>query len=78
MYSEDIKQDKGIHANCYFRLGNILCSAGELSQGRSYLIKSITMYPLDIKAIGAFLVSLLGKSIYNMVAESYQKIMKPF
>jgi glycosyltransferase involved in cell wall biosynthesis len=74
MYFEDIKQDKRILANCYFRLGNILCSAGELSQGRSYLIKSIALYPLDIRATGAFLVSFLGAKIYNMVAQRYRRL----
>jgi glycosyltransferase involved in cell wall biosynthesis len=76
MYFEDIKQDKTILANCYFRLGNILCSAGELSQGRSYLIKSIATYPLDIKTIGAFLASLLGANIYNMVGKNYIRILR--
>lgn len=78
MYFEDIKQDKRILANCYFRLGNILCSAGELSQGKSYLIKSITIYPLYIQAIGAFLVSFLGINIYNMAATTIEKLLGGF
>jgi glycosyltransferase involved in cell wall biosynthesis len=70
-YFEDIKQDKRLLARHYLRLGHFLCSSGELSQGRDYLIRSIKMYPLDIKAIGAFLVSLLGANLYNMVAKRY-------
>jgi glycosyltransferase involved in cell wall biosynthesis len=73
-YLEDIKKDKRILANCYFRLGNILCAAGELSRGRSYLIKSIALYPLDIRTIGAFLVSFLGTNRYNMVAQQYIRL----
>jgi glycosyltransferase involved in cell wall biosynthesis len=76
-YFEDLKQDKRILASYYVRLGNLLCCYGELSQGRGYIIRSIKAYPLDIRVLGALLVSLLGKSIYSMVAESYREIMKP-
>jgi len=77
-YFEDIKQDKTLLARYYFRLGNFLCSYGKLSKGRGYFIKSVKTHPLDIRVPSAFLVSLLGRSIYNIVAESYRQIMKPF
>jgi glycosyltransferase involved in cell wall biosynthesis len=77
-YFEYIKQDRRVLAYHYSRLGNLLCYTGELSQGRSYLIKTIKAYPLYIKAIGAFLAACLGKNIYNIVAKSYRKIVKPF
>ena len=75
---EDIKQDKTVLGRYYFRLGNCLCSYGKLSQGRDYFVRSVKAYPLDIRVFSAFLVSLLGKSVYNMVAKSYREIMKPF
>jgi len=77
-YFEDIKQDKRLLAYYYFRLGNYLCSYGELSQGRSYLIRSIKTHPLDIRSASALLVSWLGGSIYNRVAKSYRQIVRPF
>ena len=71
---EEIKQDKTVLASYYFRLGSVLCSYGKLSEGRGYFIRSVKAYPLAAKAIGAFPLSLLGKSIYNIVAEGYQKM----
>jgi len=77
-YFEDFKQDKTLLAKYYFWLGHLLCSCGKLSKGRGYFIKSVKTHPLDIRVPGAFLLSLLGRSIYNIVAESYRQIMKPF
>ena len=77
-YFEDIKQDKTVLAMHYFGLGHLLYSNGKLSEGRNYFVRSLKAYPLDIRVFSAFLVSLLGKSVYNMVAESYRRIMKPF
>ena len=72
-YFEDIKRDKRVLANYYFILGHLLCSYGELTQGRSYCIRSIKACPVNIKVFGVFVVSLLGKNMYNMVAEIYQR-----
>jgi len=77
-YFEDIKQDKTLLARYYFRLGTLLCSYGKLSKGRGYFIKSVKTHPLDIRVPSAFLLSLLGRSIYNIAAESYRQIMKLF
>jgi glycosyltransferase involved in cell wall biosynthesis len=71
MYFEDIKQDKRLLARHYLRLGHLLYFSGEHNEGRSYFFKSIKAYPLDIKVIGAFLVSFLGANLYNIVAKCY-------
>jgi len=73
-YFEDIKQDKTLLARYYFWLGHLLYSNGKLNEGRNYFVRSLKAYPLDIRVVGALLVSLLGKSIYNIVAESYRQI----
>lgn len=78
IYFEDIKQDNRILAYYYFRLGNYFCSDGKLSQGRGYFIKSIKTHPLNFRAISALLVSFMGRSAFNIVAESYRQILKPF
>lgn len=70
-YFEDIKQDKGMLAKHYLRLGHFLYSNGEISQGRDYFTRSIKAYPLYIKAIGAFLASCLGANLYKMLARRY-------
>ena len=76
-YFKDIKQDKAVLAMHYFVLGHLLCSNGKLSEGRNYFVRSLKAHPLDIMVVGALLVSLLGKSVYNMVAKSYRETMKP-
>jgi glycosyltransferase involved in cell wall biosynthesis len=67
-YFQDIKQVKTVLAWHYFKLGHLLCSYGELSQGRSYFIRSLKAHLLNIKALGGFLASLLGKNVYHIVA----------
>jgi len=75
-YFEDIKRDERLLARCYFALGDLLCSCGELSRGRGYIIRSVKACPLDIRFLGAFLASLFGVSVYNIVAESYREILE--
>ncbi len=77
-FFDDFKKDKTVLARRYFSLGHLLCSNGKLSEGRDYFVRSVKAYPLNIRVFSAFLVSLLGKNIYNMVAKSYRRIMKPF
>lgn len=71
---EDLKKDRRVLASHCLILGHLLCSNGQLKQGRSYLIKAVKAYPLNIKALCAALASLLGQSVYNMTAASYRKI----
>jgi glycosyltransferase involved in cell wall biosynthesis len=73
-YFEDIKQDKRLMAKHYLRLGHFLYSNGELSQGRNHFTRSIKLYPLDIKAIGAFLFSCFGTRLYKILARRYWKL----
>lgn len=71
---EDIKKGRGLLAQHYFGIGSLLCSSGEVRQGRSYLVKAVKTYPLNVKYLGAALASLLGQSVYNMTAAIYRKI----
>ncbi len=77
-FFDDFEKDKTVLARRYFSLGHLLCSNGKQSEGWNYFVRSLKAYPLDIRVIGALLVSLLGKSVYNIVAKSYREIMKPF
>ena len=71
---EDFKKDKRVLASFFANSGDLLCSGGEFRQGRSYLIKAVKAYPLNIKYLGAALASLLGQRVYNRAATSYRKI----
>jgi glycosyltransferase involved in cell wall biosynthesis len=75
---ESFKQDRGALANHYLGVGDLLCSSGEFIQGRNYLIKAAQAYPLNIKILGAALVSLLGQNIYFRAFSSYMKIKNWF
>ena len=73
-HSDDIKKDKRLLASYLSLIGDLLCSDGQLKQGRSYLVKAVKAYPLNIKYLGAGLASLLGQRAYNMAAAIYRKI----
>ncbi len=73
-YFEDISHDSRVMASHYFRIGRLLYSSGECSQGRDYFVKSVRAYPLDIRAYGTFLISLLGKTVYTIAENGYEKI----
>jgi glycosyltransferase involved in cell wall biosynthesis len=73
-YYHDIKQDKTLLSSCYFKLGHLFSAQGEFNQGRRYFIKSMEAYPLNIMASIAFVVSLFGKHVYNLVSKSYRLI----
>jgi len=73
-YFEDIKKDRRLLARHYYSIGSLLCLNGEVKIGRSYLIKAIMAYPLNVKFLLVALISLFGQGSYNRVAESYRKI----
>lgn len=70
---KDFDKDKRALAGHFSAIGRALCSDGQLKQGRKYLIKAVTAYPLNIKPLLATLVSLLGQDAYNRAAASYGK-----
>lgn len=72
-YSEQIRRDKKTLAKYYYWLGDLSCSCGKLSQGRDYFIQSLRVYPLDARIFVAFLVSLLGENIYNILSTNYRE-----
>ena len=73
-YYEDIKKDKKTLAIYFSKIGDLLCFNGELNQGREYLLKAFTAFPLNVKPMMAVLASLLGQNGYDRAAISYQKI----
>jgi hypothetical protein len=77
-YFEDIRQDKKLLALHYFRLGDQLCYAGRLREGREYFIKGFKENPRDLKMPFALFVSFSGKHGYTFVANGYRRVMRPF
>ena len=73
-HSEDFRKDRRALTNNFSRIGDILCSDGKLSRGRGYLVKAFKIHPLNIEALCAAVISLLGLHVYNRVAESYRKV----
>ena len=71
---EDIKENREFLANQYFSMGVALCSCGELRQGRSYLVKAVMAYPLNIRSLLLAFISLFGQGACNKTTKSYRKI----
>ena len=73
-YFEDIKTDRRILARHYFGIGFILCANGEVKPARSYLIKAIVAYPLNIKFLLLAFISLFGQWPCRKTIAIYQNI----
>lgn len=71
---ESFNGDKRILANYYLILGDALCSNGNFLEGKGYLLRSAKVYPLNLKALGAAMVSLLGQGLYHKVSGIYKKL----
>lgn len=73
-YFEDIKKDKKVLANHYLSIGTVLCINGEIEEGRSYLIKAVKAYPVNIKFLLVAFISFFGQGVYKKVVEIYRKV----
>jgi len=71
---EDTKKDRGLLAKHYRDIGLLLCSNGEMGQGRKYFITALKVYPLNIRPLLLAFISLFGQGAYNKAIESYRKI----
>lgn len=72
-YKDHLDKNKRVLDNHYFGIGYMLCSIGDFKEGRKYLQKAIHIFPSNIKALGAFVVSLFGKEVFNKTAQIYRK-----
>lgn len=74
-YSEYSK-NKYLLAQYYFNnIGTILCENNNHSEGRSYIIKAISLYPFNVKYYIVFAISLLGNKAYRLSIIA-SKVMK--
>lgn len=74
-YFEDIRKDKKILARHYFDIGFLFCANGEGKPARSYLIKAIVAYPLNIKFLLLAFISLFGQWPCRKTIASYREIL---
>jgi glycosyltransferase involved in cell wall biosynthesis len=73
-YFEEISKKPELLGKHYFGIGTLLCLNGEIEEGRSYFFKAIKTYPFNMKLLFSTLFSLLGLSVYNIVATIYLRI----
>ncbi|HPP30377.1 MAG TPA: glycosyltransferase [bacterium] len=62
----------------YFQIGDYLCRYGESKEARSYLKKAFCLKPTQSKYLIAYLLSLLGKSIYSKVYKNVLFIIRDY
>jgi len=77
-YSDDIKQSRKTHSLHYWRMGRFLCMHNDAKKSRPYLIKAIIADPLNYKAIGFLILSLLGNRIFSVIKKKRKKPKKNF
>ena len=71
---EQFKRYKGLLARQEYSLGSLLCQRGKFNQGRNYLLRVVSSYPLNIKYLVAAFVSLFGERAYVKVVRLKRKI----
>lgn len=72
---DSFNRDKRILASYYLMMGDVLCSNGSFIEGKGYLLRSAKIWPLNIKALGAAIVALLGQGLYYKVSVIYKKLL---
>lgn len=72
-YKGYLDKNERVLADHYLIIGYMLCSIGDFKEGRRYLQKAMHVFPSNIKALGAAVVSLFGKEVFNKTAQTYRK-----
>jgi len=62
-----LKKNRHSLANMQYSVGNLLCQAGNMCEGKVYLLQALRSNPLNIKYMVAAATSLFGKSAYLSV-----------
>ena len=72
----EFSSNKKILSKHYCVLGNFMCQYDDFKKGRSFLLKSLKLYPFRGKSFALFLLSLLGYSFYLNIARLKGKFNK--
>jgi len=71
---ESFAKDRKSLSKHYYDLGIELRSNGDFKNGRDYFIRSIMVYPFNIKHFLVAFISLFGQSIYNKAITLYRRV----
>jgi len=71
-----LKENRYLLANIQYSIGNLLCQAGDMNEGKIYLIQALRSNPLKIKYIGAVFLSVFGKDTYASVCK-LKRLIRP-
>ena len=61
---DKFSKDKRLHGKRLYWTGNFSCHKGDMRRGMRFFLRSLRLYPLNIKCLAAFIISLLGKRAY--------------
>jgi glycosyltransferase involved in cell wall biosynthesis len=67
--------DKNILAAEQYWIGNLWCQIGNKGRGREYFKKAISVRPLNLKYLGAFLLSFATSERYNRLVALKRKLL---
>lgn len=62
-----LKKNRYLLANMQYSVGHLLCQAGNMCEGKEYLLQALKSNPLNIKYMVAAFTSLFGKGAYANV-----------
>lgn len=77
-YLDDIKKSRKTHSLHYWRMGRFLCMHNDVKKSRPYLVRAIIADPLNYKAIGFLVLSLLGDRIFLAIKKRRKNPKKNF
>lgn len=73
-YESDLRQSHpSVPAEHYFRLGRLLVAAGQVTEGRTYILYALRLYPWRLKYLMHLLLSLLGHRSYQLLRSLRKK-----
>ncbi|MHB8117595.1 MAG: glycosyltransferase family 2 protein [Methanothrix sp.] len=70
------KRNRYLLASMQYMIGNRLCQAGDMREGKEYLLQALRTNPLNIKYLVVVLVSLFGEDAYANVV-MLKRIIRP-
>jgi glycosyltransferase involved in cell wall biosynthesis len=76
-YSEDFNSHRKAYAERYLTLGELYCYDGNVKKGREAFLKSIKIYPFEIRSYCQYCLSFLGPKNFKTSKETVQQLLAP-
>ncbi|MGA2159071.1 MAG: glycosyltransferase [Dehalococcoidia bacterium] len=77
-HTEELKKDGQALSQFYLHIGHFLFVDGQEREARQYICKAMGASPCNLKAVGVYLMVLLGRNRYNRVKEMYISLKYPW